>query len=225
MPFVADRFKALSEPAPLRQLRALQHGEQTVNQLVVGTGLGQANTSKHLRVLHANGFVKRRKHGLFVHYTLADRQILNLCELMSRRVNDHATGGGHAKGFEEIGRVDDSDEVGEVRMQIEFSGAASDARNTILIVGFMAEHTLGRRILEQRRVLKIFGEEVELAAQVAVLNGYSAHADRTELHAWLSAVRSGARPKGGITRTCTAYTVKRRHRRHLPSSFGAIASR
>jgi metallo-beta-lactamase family protein len=73
---------------------------------------------------------------------------------------------------------------------------ASDARNTILIVGFMAEHTLGRRILEQRRVIKIFGDEVELAAQVEVLNGYSAHADRTELHAWLSAVRSGGAAEG-----------------------------
>ncbi|WP_373058511.1 MBL fold metallo-hydrolase [Gemmatimonas sp.] len=73
---------------------------------------------------------------------------------------------------------------------------ASDARNTILIVGFMAEHTLGRRILEQRRVIKVFGEEVELAAQVEVLNGYSAHADRTELHAWLKAVRDGGEAEG-----------------------------
>jgi metallo-beta-lactamase family protein len=73
---------------------------------------------------------------------------------------------------------------------------ASDARNTILIVGFMAEHTLGRRILEQRRVIKIFGDEVELAAQVEVLNGYSAHADRTELHAWLNAVRDGGAADG-----------------------------
>ncbi len=73
---------------------------------------------------------------------------------------------------------------------------ASDARNTILIVGFMAEHTLGRRILEQRRVIKIFGDEVELAAQVEVLNGYSAHADRTELHAWLTAVRDGGAAEG-----------------------------
>jgi metallo-beta-lactamase family protein len=53
----------------------------------------------------------------------------------------------------------------------------------------MAEHTLGRRIVEQRSVLRIFGEEVPLQAQVEVLNGYSAHADRTELLAWLRSVR------------------------------------
>jgi metallo-beta-lactamase family protein len=73
---------------------------------------------------------------------------------------------------------------------------ASDPRNTILIVGFMAEHTLGRRILERRAQIKVFGDQVELAAQVEVLNGYSAHADRTELHAWLSAVRAGGEAEG-----------------------------
>jgi metallo-beta-lactamase family protein len=66
---------------------------------------------------------------------------------------------------------------------------ASNPRNTILIVGFQAEHTLGRRIVEKQPVLKILGEEVELRAYVEILNGYSAHADRTELASWLDRVR------------------------------------
>jgi metallo-beta-lactamase family protein len=66
---------------------------------------------------------------------------------------------------------------------------ASNPRNTILIVGFQAEHTLGRRIVEKRPVIKVLGEEIELRANVEVLNGYSAHADRTELSTWLGAVR------------------------------------
>jgi metallo-beta-lactamase family protein len=66
---------------------------------------------------------------------------------------------------------------------------AGDPRNTILIVGFQAEHTLGRRIVERRPTLRIFGDEVPLRAQVVVLNGYSAHADRGELAAWLDRVR------------------------------------
>jgi metallo-beta-lactamase family protein len=73
---------------------------------------------------------------------------------------------------------------------------ASDPRNTILIVGYQAEHTLGRRIVERRPVLRIFGDEVELAAQVVVLNGYSAHADRGELHRWLQEVRRNGQPDG-----------------------------
>ncbi len=69
---------------------------------------------------------------------------------------------------------------------------AGNPRNTILIVGFMAEHTLGRRIVERRDVIKTFGVEVPLKAQVAVLDGYSAHADRTELATWLAAVRDSS---------------------------------
>ena len=75
------------------------------------------------------------------------------------------------------------------------SGAA-DPRNTILIVGFQAEHTLGRRIVEKRPMIKVFGEEIELNAQVEVLNGYSAHGDRTELRHWLDAVRDGGAQDG-----------------------------
>jgi len=67
---------------------------------------------------------------------------------------------------------------------------ASDPRNTILIVGFQAEHTLGRRIVDKAPMLKIFGEEVPLRAEVEVINGYSAHADRRELGQWLDAVRT-----------------------------------
>jgi metallo-beta-lactamase family protein len=66
---------------------------------------------------------------------------------------------------------------------------ASDPRNTILIVGFQGQGTLGRRIVEKHPILKIFGEEVPLRADVAVVNGYSAHGDRTELRAWAHAVR------------------------------------
>jgi len=66
---------------------------------------------------------------------------------------------------------------------------AADSRNTILIVGFQAEHTLGRRIVERRPVIRVLGNEVELRARVEIINGYSAHADRTELASWLDAVR------------------------------------
>ena len=66
---------------------------------------------------------------------------------------------------------------------------ASDQRNTVLIVGFQAEHTLGRRIVERRPVIRIFGDEVPLRAEVVVINGYSAHADRAELSSWIDRVR------------------------------------
>jgi metallo-beta-lactamase family protein len=75
------------------------------------------------------------------------------------------------------------------RILHHLANGAPDQRNTILIVGFQAEHTLGRRIVERQPVLKIFGDEVPLRAKVEILNGYSAHADRHELMRWLTAVR------------------------------------
>jgi metallo-beta-lactamase family protein len=56
-----------------------------------------------------------------------------------------------------------------------------DARNTVLIVGWQAPYTLGRRLVERQAVVKIFGEEYSLRASVKTINGFSAHADREEL--------------------------------------------
>jgi metallo-beta-lactamase family protein len=54
-------------------------------------------------------------------------------------------------------------------------------KHTILIIGFMAEHTLGRRIVERQPVVKIYGEPHPLKAEVAILNSFSAHAGQDEL--------------------------------------------
>jgi metallo-beta-lactamase family protein len=54
-------------------------------------------------------------------------------------------------------------------------------RNTVLVVGFMAEHTLGRRIVERQPELKIFGDLYPLKSEVAILNAFSAHAGQDEL--------------------------------------------
>jgi metallo-beta-lactamase family protein len=75
-----------------------------------------------------------------------------------------------ASGMCEAGRV-----VHHLKATVE------DPKNTICIVGFQAQHTLGRRIVERRPRVKIFGIERELRAEVAVLNGFSAHADKNDL--------------------------------------------
>jgi metallo-beta-lactamase family protein len=53
--------------------------------------------------------------------------------------------------------------------------------NTVLIAGFQAEHTLGRRIVEGRPEVRILGRPFKLRAEVVVLNGLSSHADHGEL--------------------------------------------
>ena len=60
-----------------------------------------------------------------------------------------------------------------------------DHRNCILFVGYQGEGTLGRRIQDGAEVVRIFGEESRIAAEVETIGGYSAHADRTELRAWV----------------------------------------
>jgi DNA-binding transcriptional ArsR family regulator len=79
---VAERFKALAEPARLRLLHVLRDGEKTVSELMEATGLGQANVSKHLQMLHSLGFVDRRKEGLYVHYSLASEDVFQLCDIV-----------------------------------------------------------------------------------------------------------------------------------------------
>ena len=68
-----------------------------------------------------------------------------------------------------------------------------DPDNIILICGFQAENTLGRRVVEQRNPIKIFGEEVALKARVEVINALSAHADRNGLADWLREVKDNVR--------------------------------
>jgi metallo-beta-lactamase family protein len=60
-----------------------------------------------------------------------------------------------------------------------------DPRNTVLITGFMAEHTLGRKLIDKLPEVPIFGEPLRLRAEVAKLNELSGHADQHELLAWL----------------------------------------
>lgn len=78
-----------------------------------------------------------------------------------------------ASGMAESGRI-----LHHLKNNIE------DPRNTIMIVGFQAPDTLGRRLVEKQPRVKIFGEDYDLKAQVVTMSGLSAHADRSELLDW-----------------------------------------
>lgn len=90
MALVAERFQALGEPTRLRILDTLRRGEHPVSGIAEATGLGNANVSKHLRLLHRVGFVARRKEGIHVHYRLADDHVFELCDLMCGKVEREA---------------------------------------------------------------------------------------------------------------------------------------
>jgi metallo-beta-lactamase family protein len=67
--------------------------------------------------------------------------------------------------------------------------AVGDPRNIILLAGFQAENTLGRRLVEHQSPVRIFGQEFEVRARVHTINALSAHADRAGLMRWFDAVK------------------------------------
>ncbi len=64
-----------------------------------------------------------------------------------------------------------------------------DHRNVVLFVGFQGENTLGRRLQDGAKTVRIFGDELPVRAEIETIGGYSAHADRDELRAWVRRVQ------------------------------------
>lgn len=87
-----------------------------------------------------------------------------------------------ASGMVETGRI-----LHHVKNNIE------DERNTILIVSWQAPHTLGRRLAERQRDVRIFGEDYHRRAAVETINGLSAHAGQSLLVEYARAVAGQAK--------------------------------
>ncbi|MHB0992462.1 MAG: MBL fold metallo-hydrolase RNA specificity domain-containing protein [Burkholderiales bacterium] len=71
---------------------------------------------------------------------------------------------------------------GRVRHHLKHNLWRSDS--SILFVGFAAQGTLARQIIDGAKIVRIFGEEIAVKAKIHTINGFSAHADRDELLAW-----------------------------------------
>lgn len=79
-------------------------------------------------------------------------------------------------------------ESGRVLHHLKHS--VENPNNTIVIIGFQAEHTLGRRIVERHPYLKIYDREYTLRAKVEILNGLSGHADVNDFKWWYEGLAS-----------------------------------
>jgi ArsR family transcriptional regulator len=90
---MAEKFRMLSDPTRLAILRVLMGGERSVGRVVEETGRGQANVSKHLKMLAEAGLVARRKEGLQVFYRLNDPLVEKLCALVCETIVNEAREG------------------------------------------------------------------------------------------------------------------------------------
>jgi metallo-beta-lactamase family protein len=68
----------------------------------------------------------------------------------------------------------------------------------VIIVGFQSRDSLGRRLIEGAREVRIFGEPIQVKAKIHTLGGFSAHAGQSDLLGWLSAL-AGRRPRLFLT--------------------------
>ncbi|MFW9263010.1 ArsR/SmtB family transcription factor [Nostoc sp. CALU 546] len=97
---VAEYFKVLSETSRLQILSCLRTGPMNVTEMGEATALGQANLSKHLKVLTQAGLVSRQQKGVSVYYAISDPVIFELCELVCDRIGNEIQK--RAKEFEQI---------------------------------------------------------------------------------------------------------------------------
>ena len=79
---IADFFKMLAEVSRREIVCALKQGPLTVSQIIEQTGLGQANVSKHLKLLTNAGILSRTQQGVNVVYEIANPVIFPLCDLV-----------------------------------------------------------------------------------------------------------------------------------------------
>jgi metallo-beta-lactamase family protein len=82
-------------------------------------------------------------------------------------------------------------EGGRIRHHLRYNLSRPEC--AILFVGFQAEGTLGRRIVDGAKTVRIFGEPYPVRARVFTIGGLSAHADRTALLGWLGAFKRAPR--------------------------------
>jgi len=129
-------------------------------------------------------------------------------ELFNRAAQDMAdwhAGGGNPLSLRFIASVDESKALNQIRsgaLIISASGMCNAGRIkhhlrhnlgrpecSVLITGFQAQGTLGRRLVDGARRVRIFGEDIPVRASIHTVGGFSAHADQPALLAWAARIR------------------------------------
>jgi metallo-beta-lactamase family protein len=102
-------------------------------------------------------------------------------------------------GLEAVASAEESQKINGVKCAIVIAGSGMcnggrivhhlkhglyDRNNHVIFVGYQAEGTLGRRIVDGQKIVRVAGEEVRVQAELHTINGFSAHGDQNDLINW-----------------------------------------
>ncbi len=138
-------------------------------------------TFKHMELLDAETHALMGRHGGAQYF----RKLEFVEDVEESKALDRVTGGAviiSASGMCEAGRI-----------KYHLRANLARRESTILITGFQAAGTFGRRLVDGAKRVRLLGEDIPVRADLYTLGGLSAHADRTALFAWLGHFRSKPR--------------------------------
>ena len=87
--FHADICKTLSNAKRLQIINVLRHGEMSVGELALKTGIRIANVSQHLAIMNQKGILKRRREGLSIYYSISHPKVVQVFDIMREVLLEH----------------------------------------------------------------------------------------------------------------------------------------
>jgi metallo-beta-lactamase family protein len=128
-----------------------------------------------------------RKHASSLDPAIDVRRLLNSPQLRFTETVDESKAIAKLTGFHIVVAASGMCDAGRIRHHLK--NWLWNARATVLLVGFQAQGTLGRFLVDGAKAVRIQGDEIKVAARIRTIDDYSGHADGSELARWIAARR------------------------------------
>jgi metallo-beta-lactamase family protein len=128
-----------------------------------------------------------RKHASSLDPAVDVRRLLNSPQLRFTETVEESKAIAKLTGFHIVIAASGMCDAGRIRHHLK--NWLWNARATVLLVGFQAQGTLGRFLVEGAKAVRLWGNEIRVAARIRSIDDYSGHAEGTELARWIAARR------------------------------------
>jgi len=165
----------------LYSLHLLAHNKEIPNNLPVFLDSPLANSITDIFRQHAELYDEEIKKNFKNHNPFTSHQLKQVASVEESKKLNFFVGPCiiiSASGMCEAGRI-----------RHHLKNNIEDPKNTIVIVGYMAENTLGRKIVEGNKSIKIYDKMYNVKAEVVILESFSAHADMTDLDNYVKQIK------------------------------------